>query len=147
MDINENHTTLKLFSFECPPEDLTKKLGLEPTKTAIKGQEYLVGPDHRKIKKTWPHNYWEYKITKKEDSWISEQVDQFIDSIIKPNQTKLRNIIATCEAEFSIVQYYYSGCNPGLHFDNAKLKIVSDIGASLDIDIYCLSETEKDKNV
>ena len=126
---------------------MTKELGLEPTEAGIKGQEYFVGPEHGIIKKIWLHNYWEYRITKKEDSWISDQVDQFIDSILKPNQTKLKNIIATCEAEFSIVQYYYSGCNPGLHFDNAKLKIVSDIGASLDIDIYCLSETEEEKIV
>ena len=122
---------------------MTKEIGVRPTKTAIKGQEYFVGPESKKIRKIWPYNYWEYSITKKERNWISEQVDHFIEGIIKPKEEKLKNIIASCEAEFSIVQYYYCGCNPGLHFDNEKLHLISNIGASLDIDIYCLSESEE----
>ena len=142
MDIDENHTTLKFFNFRCSPEELTKELGLEPTKTAIKGKSYSQGPNGHKIEKIWPYNYWEYRITKKENKWISEQVDQFIDEIIIPKKGILKKIISSCEAEFSIVQYYYSGCNPGLHFDNKRLQLISDIGAEIDIDIYCLSEEE-----
>lgn len=143
MDIDENHTTIKFFNFTCAPEELTRNIGLKPTKTAIKGQKYWQGAKDKKIEKIWPHNYWEYRVTKNENKWISEQVDQFIDEIIMPRKGILKNIISSCEAEFSIVQYYYSGCNPGLHFDKEKLQTISDIGASLDIDIYCLSETEK----
>jgi hypothetical protein len=142
MNIDENHTAIKLFNFKCSPEELTKKLGLEPTKTGVKGQSYWQGPADKKIEKIWPHNYWEYRVVKNENKWISEQVDQFIDEIITPKKEILKQIISSCEAEFSIVQYYYSSCNPGLHFDNKRLQIISDIGAEIDIDIYCLSEEE-----
>ncbi len=144
MDINENHITLKLFNFICSPDDLTKELGLVPTKTGIKGQEFFIGSQVKKIKKVWPHNYWEYRVIKKEKNWVSEHVNQFIDNIIKPKEEKLKDIITSCEAELSIVQYYYCGCNPGFHFDNEKLQSITNIGASLDLDIYCLSESEKD---
>lgn len=142
MNINKNYITLKFFNFRCSPEVLTKELGLTPTKTGIKGQSYWQGAKDSKIKKIWPHNYWEYRVTKKGNNWISGQVDQFIDEIIIPKKAILKKIISTCEAEFSIVQYYYSGCNPGLHFDNKRLQVISEIGAEIDIDIYCLSEEE-----
>lgn len=142
MNTNENHTTLKIVAFDCSPEEITQKLDLTPTKTAIKGQEYLVGPKDKKITKTYKTNYWEYRITKIENKWIGDQIEYFIEKIIRPRQEKLKNIIETCEAEFSIVQYYYTGCNPGFNHQNKIIKTLGYIGADLDIDIYCLEEDE-----
>jgi len=75
-------------------------------------------------------------VVKKNRHWIGNQIDEFIDNVIKPRQEKIKEIISTCDSEFSIVQYIYEGCNPGLHFENDRLKIIADIGAEIDVDIY-----------
>jgi len=139
MDINENHTTLKLFEFTCSLEELTNRIGLEPTQSGIKGQIWRLAAKPVEIVRTWPHNHWEYRVTKNESKSISDQIDEFVDEVLLPRIEPLKEIISSCEAELSVVQYYYTGCNPGLHFGNRRLKLISDIGLELDIDIYCLS--------
>ena len=143
MDINENTTTLKLLSFDCSPDEITKTLNLEPTLTGIKGEEYSYGPRDKGLKKPWKHNYWEYRIVRNENTWIGEQINHFIETIIEPRKEKLKEIIKTCEGEFSIVQYYYDGCTPGYNFENKYLKTICEIGADLDIDIFCLGEEDE----
>jgi hypothetical protein len=147
MGINQNHIAIKFFNFTCSHDNISKEIDLEPTRIGIKGNEYFIGPEHNKIRKIWPYNFWEYRVLIEENTWISDLVDQFIDNIIKPRHDKIKNIMASCESEFSVVQYFYDGCNPGLHFDKQKLQIISSIGASLDIDIYCLSKAEEEINV
>jgi len=144
--IDTHKVALKFFNFECSPGEWTNKLGLEPTETALKGEEYFTGPSHNRIKKVWSWNFWMYQeVIKKKNHWIGDQIDAFIDNIIKPRQEKIKEIITKCDSEFSIVQYIYDGCNPGLHFDNTKLKILSDIGVEIDIDIYVLSSGQEGK--
>lgn len=139
--IDTHKVALKFFDFDCTPDELTRQLGLEPTETALKGQEYYVGPEHKKI---WPWNFWMHQVViKKNGHWIGDQIDDFIDNIIKPRQEKIKEITLTCDSEFSIVQYIYEGCNPGLHFDNDRLKIITDIGAEIDADIYVLANGQK----
>lgn len=142
MDINENYVTLKLFDFACSPVQISNILGIEPTKIGVKGQEYSIGPEDNKQKKVWPYNYWEFRVKKKDNTWISEHVDHFISQVLSQKKSKLKEVIATCEAELSIVLYYYSGSNPGFHFSNKNLQLIAEIGAELDLDIYCLSESE-----
>ncbi|PCJ82776.1 MAG: hypothetical protein COA57_13100 [Flavobacteriales bacterium] len=145
-DIDTHKVALKFFDFDCSPDELTKEFGLEPTETALKGQEYHVGPEHRRLKKTWPWNFWMHQvIIVKNRHWIGDQIDDFLDNIIKPRQGKIKKIISTCESEFSIVQYIYEGCNPGLHFDNDRLKIITDIGAEIDVDIYVFGNGQEDE--
>jgi hypothetical protein len=145
-DIDIHRVTLKFFDFNFSPEELTSKLDLEPTETAIKGQEFFVGPKHKQIRKIWPWNFWAYQVEiVKRRHWIGDQIDDFIDNIIKPKQEKIKTITATCKAEFSIVQYIYEGCNPGLQFNKERLKVIADIGAEIDADIYVLGN-EKEIN-
>ena len=144
-NINTHKVSLKFFDFDYSPEELTEILGLKPTETALKGQEYFIGSTHNKIKKIWPWNFWEYQqVIEKNDHWIGDQIDDFIDSIIKPRLLIIKELTASCDSEFSIVQYLYDGCNPGLHFDNSRLKIITAIGAEIDIDIYNFNDSEKD---
>jgi hypothetical protein len=41
-----------------------------------------------------------------------------------------------------MVQYYYTGHNPGYGFKKEQIKILADINAEIDMDIYCLSKDE-----
>ena len=120
--------------------ELSARLQLESTKTALKGEEYSVGAAHKKLTRTYKWNYWEYRWTRSEERFIGELVEEFMANTIEPRKEILRGVIATCSAELSIVQYYYSGCNPGIHLSHRTLDTLSYIGAEVDIDIYCLDE-------
>ncbi|PSR52106.1 hypothetical protein AHMF7605_00505 [Adhaeribacter arboris] len=143
IEIDTHKVSLKFFDFDCPPDELTKELGLEPTRTALKGQEYYIGPENKRVKKTWKWNFWEHQITIVEkDVWIGDLIDNYIDKVFQPRQENIKKITSKCRSEFSIVQYLYDGCNPGLHFKNNRLKIIADIGAEIDIDIYMLGSEQ-----
>ncbi len=137
--VNVHKVALKFFDFDYLPAKLTDDLGLEPTKTALQGQLYHVGPKLSKIERKWSWNFWMYQvIVEKSRFQIGDQIDDFIEHIIKPRQEKIKNIASTCSAEFSIVQYIYDSCNPGLFFNKSQLKVISNIGVEIDIDIYVL---------
>ena len=133
-DMNENHVTLKIFEFSDSPEELTNAIGLEPTKTAVKGNKY------GKLNKPYPWNYWEYRWVRKEERYIGGLVEEFFLKVVEPKKDILRNILMKSSGELSVVQYLYQGCNPGLHINSGDLTTLNYIGAELDIDIYCMSE-------
>ncbi len=140
MESDITHTVLKISEFSCSPDELSSKLGLIPTKTGTKGQIYFIGPEKNKIQKVWDYNYWEYRIEKSDNTWISDQLDEFIKVVIIPIKDTLKGLSSECEIEISLIQYSHISVNPGLHFDKTIIKTISEIDADLDIDIYCLCE-------
>jgi len=137
--LNENHTTLKIFGFEGSAAELSARLQLEPTKTALKGDNRNYGSSHQGEKRAYPWNYWELRWTRSEDRFIEELVEEFMAHVVVPRKDALKDVIATCSGELSVVQYYYSGCNPGFHLNTKTLSILSYIGIEVDVDIYCLA--------
>lgn len=140
MNTNENYITIKILGFSCSPEDISKTIGLTPTKTALKGQVYQIGSRQNRITKQYSHNYWEFREIKNETTWISELVSQFLSIYIVPRKERIKQIVSKCEGELSIVQYVNEGCNPGLHFKKEEMELLGYIGLELDIDLYCLAE-------
>jgi hypothetical protein len=141
--LNENHTTLKIFGFKGPVAELNARLQLKPTKTALKGEERSYGPSHRGEKRVYPWNYWEFRWTRSENRFIGDLVEEFMAQVVEPRKDALKEVIATCSGELSVVQYYYSGCNPGFHLSAKTLSLLSHTGVEVDVDIYCLASEAK----
>jgi len=133
--INENYITLKFSDFEFPPEILTKKLNLDPTHTA------LLGETRGKTILKWNSNMWSYEEFIKTNDFIGDLVKNFISRIITPRLKEIKVLTDAHYGELSIVQYYYSGWNPGYHFSKGILSVINKTGLDIDIDTYCLSET------
>jgi hypothetical protein len=68
----------------------------------------------------------------------SVTITDFIDKIVIPKRNAIQELSKACEVEFSIIQYMHYGCNPGFCLDNSQLRILTEIGAELNVDIYCL---------
>ncbi|MGB4775268.1 MAG: DUF4279 domain-containing protein [Daejeonella sp.] len=141
MQTNKNIIELKISDFEVEHEEITYLLDLNPTHIWIKGEEYLFG-NKNQVKKTMEKNYWKYNSTALSNAWIGEQLERFIEDIIVPRKDALKMIAARFHVELSIVQYLYDSCNPGLYFDKKVLKILSDCGLELNIDLYVLTQDE-----
>ena len=139
LEINQNHIILRFIDFDFNPDEITEKLGLAPLSIARKGEDYFVGK--RKVKKTWEYNHWDYELKTKTNDFIGETISKFFETMIEPRLDMIKEISRKCEiTRLIIVQYYYSGCNPGCAFEKSQVKILADIDAEIDMDIYCLSE-------
>ena len=90
MKTNENHITIKLTGFSCFIQEISHKIRLQPTKTALKCQEYQIGPKHNKIAKKYNDNYWEFREVRNETTWISDLVSEFIKNHIIPRKKILK---------------------------------------------------------
>jgi hypothetical protein len=139
--INRNILSLGIYGFNEDPLFITEFLNLQPNSHGKKGEEYFIGKN-KDIKKIVDENYWTYKWEQESNDFIGDFIEKFIDEIILQKFYKFKELSKKCEIQFQIVQYYYTGWNPGVHIDKKKLKVLSEIEASIDIDIYCLSEEE-----
>ncbi len=135
LKVNENYIGLKLFGFECGFEEISDQLALTPTGTARKCLPKSERPADKRI---WSSNVWLYECVIKSNDFIGDHITKFIDDIIIPKRDVIQELSKTCEIEFSIVQYMHYGCNPGFCLNNSQLRIFAEIGAELNIDIYCL---------
>ncbi|PIQ22862.1 MAG: hypothetical protein COW65_00685 [Cytophagales bacterium CG18_big_fil_WC_8_21_14_2_50_42_9] len=144
MSINENIIELKIFDFDTDHRFISDLLGLNPTRTWTKGEEYFIGNKRNKIKKTRKENYWVYNSINVSNDWIGYQIDKFLEDIIVPRKEAIKRITEQFHTEFSIVQYIYDSCNPGLYFDKKAIKILNECGLELNIDLYVLTEADKD---
>lgn len=137
--LNEDHIILWFINFDFPHDEISRILGLQPTRIAIKGEEVLLKdstPAGRKHRKT----YWAYEWRFDTVDFIGDAAERFIQEVIGPRINEIRDLAKRCDAEFKIAQYYYDGFNPGYHFSVDSLKILSEAGLDLDIDVYCFSE-------
>jgi len=139
MEINQNHVILGFIDFDFNPDEITEKLELNPLSIARKGEEYFVGK--RKVKKTWECNHWDYELKTITNDFIGETINDFFETVIEPRFEIIKDISSKSEiTRLIIVQYYYTGCNPGYSLNKKEVKMLAEINAEIDIDIYCLNE-------
>jgi len=143
MKPNQNHIEIKFFDFSLPHDEVTNILGLTPTHQWTKGEEHFVGP--KRNKKIRKENYWGYENHTETNDFIGDQIEDFLKTIVIPRTSKIKELTDRFHGEFSIVQYLYDGCNPGLYFDKRQIKILNDCGLELNIDIYVLSDNDDNK--
>ncbi|MCW3076361.1 MAG: hypothetical protein JWO32_970 [Bacteroidetes bacterium] len=145
MPKNENIVELKISDFDTDPKHISDLLDLNPTTTWNKRDEYIFGYKRKGIKKIRENNYWEYRSTNISNDWIGDHIEEFIEEIIIPRKSILKEITDQFHTELSIVQYMYEGCNPGLYFDKKTIKVFNECGLELNIDLYILSDFKNEK--
>ncbi len=138
MEQNHIHIYLKFYDFDLDPDEITKKLGLEPTEIGRKGEKYTLGRK-AKTEKERTFNFWEYKekiITG--EHWHQKFINDFIDRIIEPRKGMIREITEVGESELSLVPYYYDEFNVGFDFSLQKLETLVNARIFINFDIYFL---------
>jgi hypothetical protein len=139
-ETNQNHLKLVIYGFDYQPNLISEKLMIEPHSVGIKGESYEIGSPQNRIKKTHEYSYWEHEWKVYTNDFVGDIVEKYVDDFVRPNMASLIELSEDSDLQFTVVQYYYDGCNPGFHFDKRVVKILSDLGASIDIDLYCLSD-------
>ncbi len=139
-DVNQNHIILGFFDFDFSPDIFTKDMGLQPLDKGVKGDKYFVG-SKKDVEKIHEHNFWRHELKTYSNDFIGDLIAKYIDEIIKPRVDIIKRLTKNSNVQLQIIQYYYDGCNPGIHIDFQRNKILSDINCSIDIDLYCLADT------
>ncbi len=126
---------LTLTGFDCDPEEITKILGILPTKTWIVGD--LIGRTilHRK------ENAWVLKSQLQKNADLESHIKDVL-ARLQPSWQKVVELCSKYDSEISCVIYSVESQGEAIHFDKEILKSVFELNAEIDVDYYCLYESE-----
>jgi pyruvate kinase len=131
----KNRVFLKIHSFDCTIEAINEILNLKPNKAWLKGEINDVA--NKLLKRT--DSLWEIQSNVPEHRPIDEHIE-FMFKIVKEREDGLKYLTSKYECEFTI----NSKCdkiedfNYGIYMSNENMRLISDIGLNLDIDVYFL---------
>ena len=134
----EDHSKIKarltIFDFDSPVEEIVQTLGFCPTKTWRRGEPVL--PKAKNVH----HENGLMLVAPCEpiNSTVNEQVDSLL-SIITPHIDNFAKLPIGVEVELSCIIYVYD-CRPVIGFSHETVRVLAQIGASIDIDFYDLRE-------
>ncbi len=127
----EIKTSICFNDFPMHPDELSKELGVEATNIWVKGEK---GKRTNKLRK---NNGWKLQseLDKSEDL---EKHVMFLLNKIRPIKHNFLRFSINYEPILSCVVYIYDGDRPPLNFSQEIIKELSEINASIDVDLYIL---------
>lgn len=127
----ENKVFIRIHEFDCSLEEITSKLQLKPTNGWLKGD--LI--PNRKQPVYRKQSTWELKASEAPDSPVEAHIE-FLLNAIEPVKDAFKSLVSKYEGELAIVSHIRDDFNPGMHFNSALVKRVSELGLEIDFDIY-----------
>jgi hypothetical protein len=138
---NEHTAWIHISGFDVPPDEITEKLGVEPTEVRVKGEERIVGKVSPKIIVN-RENLWTLKSGLPKSAPLEKHVESLL-KVIVPSKKNFIEISKECEVQFNCAVYYYEA-NPGISLEKNILKEIAEFNLPLYLDIYCLAGTVKE---
>jgi hypothetical protein len=144
--MSELTVALKITDFEFEPSSLNEMLQLTPTGFHLKGEEYFIGSPERRLKKAYENNYWEYRISIRENTvWVTTIFNQFVKEVIEGKKELLERIKNDCLMELYIgLGYAKEERLESFHFNIEVLKLLSQLNIEIDIDQQLMSQRISD---
>ena len=136
MKLNLNHIELKFFDFDISIENLSSLLNLKPTKSWLKGDLVSYNKNSGILRK---QNYWGFEYKTETNEFIGNDIEKFINEIIKPRIKLIKELTKLSHGEFGVTQYYSIGINPGYYFTKKDLEIIYKSGLELNVDCYIMN--------
>jgi hypothetical protein len=130
--MNEYRAALGVYDFPNEPEEITKELGIAPTKQVRRGETSEASGDREATENGWVFE-------QSSSTSMDEALDKLLSELM-PNLEKVKRLNAKYK-ELSVVAYC-EDANIGHHFDKKLLEILADAGIELDIDFYFLDEED-----
>jgi Domain of unknown function (DUF4279) len=135
----ETYAYFLLDGVDLDPEEITRKVGIVPTKTFLKGDRI-----HPKGSRTHDRSGWQVRSNLEQSV---DDLDAHIRSVLDKLKTGWQPLIELIEqsqqydAWINCVMYYTpeeSGTGSGFHFDRAILEEIHQLKAEIDFDLYVL---------
>jgi hypothetical protein len=129
---NEIHLSFYICGFSCKPEDISRLLDIQPDEGHAKGEPRGTG------KAVYRESLWGIHSRISSNLYIESHISDIMERL-EPVQDRIRNLPGKYYCYLSCgVDIYDGPGGPAVVFDAKTLRILGAIGASLDVDIYCL---------
>ena len=135
---NEYAAWFILLGFECSPDDITQKLGVEPTETRLKGEMREIGEGKHRREKENIENAWILRSELPRNTPIEKHIENLLNKIA-PHKQNFIDVAKSYVFQFNCAIYYYEA-NPGILLSPTILKKAGELNIPLSFDIYCLAE-------
>ncbi len=133
---NQYVISFRITEFDCNPEDVTRLLQIEPTRTHKKGDQ--LRPSKNRV---FSFNSWKFSIPLNKQSF-SQDIIWFLEKI-HPASEKLRKF--PCQRDLNIGISYHGKDIPNLFLDKKCVEVISDIKTGFGFDFhmfYLVNEKE-----
>ena len=131
---NEIKVRFILTGFECAPAEITERLGLDPSRTWMVGDPMLGGA------RVYKKNGWRLELIDDDASGVEALVEQLLQQL-EPSGDAIAELALENYAEISCI-VFATEYVPALHFSHKTLQRITQLGAEIDIDLYCLTSDE-----
>ena len=135
MKKNETKAYFNFRNFDCEPDYITEKLGIEPRTAGVAGDPHPVGAG-----KTIPlrESLWSLQSPIEVHNPVEEHVQALLD-LLEKRAEPLKEFTNKYESTLYIAIYYYE-VNPAICLDKDLIKRIADLHIDIDFDIFCLGE-------
>ena len=125
-----------IYGFECAYQEITDIMGVNPTKAWMRGDKV-----HPKSNNLHKQNGWSISSQLEEkNSSVDDQIDN-LKNLVLPYIKEFKSLPKGSEVQLSCIVYAYKYWPP-LSFSSNSVAFLSEIGASIDLDIYDQIEEE-----
>lgn len=135
---DEIYVKFGVYDFDCTPEELTSKIGLEPSETFIKGDKREIGPLGKQVYANVLEHSWIINSKLKPTDDLQDHIEILLQ-ILEAQTNNIREIAKNYYAEVSIAIYSYN-LNVGMHIDHESLSKLAALHLEVDLDIYNMGE-------
>lgn len=113
------------------PVDITSYIGVKPTETWHAGDR--IQESELKCK----YDGWCLSSDREDSLYLDEQVQSILNKI-QPHTTKIKQLCNKLNLKIEVACAVYIENNeiPSIHFDEEIVKIIADLRAEIDIDLY-----------
>ncbi|PTY01974.1 hypothetical protein DB347_25215 [Opitutaceae bacterium EW11] len=129
---NECYAYLRIIDFDCPPAEITGRIGVDPTATRTRGEPVKRGAHDRFV----AQNEWQLRSrrppTDDPELHIRDVVAQ-----LQGREEAVREIAREHKVVMQCVGYFHHH-DPGFSLDAVAIQGLARCGASLDLDYYHL---------
>jgi hypothetical protein len=131
----EVKTRLIVMGYECPAEEISRILGIAPSKTWVKGERVL--PEASNVHR---ENGWVLKSpVDPKATTVEDSIEVLLTTL--PDLGAFERLPVGTEIQMTCTIYAYRD-RPSVYLPPQIVSRLARIGASLDVDIYDLSERE-----
>lgn len=122
--------------FAVEPLEISRKLEIEPTKTWLKGDDWLPSKPRKS-------NNWEiHSSIDRSEIFLDKHIESVL-KIIEPKRLQILSLLEQgCDIGINCVGYYYSE-HPGFHLSAELITRLASFSIGIDFDLYCLSENKE----
>ena len=137
MDKNQAYAYLRLVDFPCTVQEMTQRIGLQPTEAWHAGDPAPTPRPPRKF------SAWHLRSRLPKSEVVEQHIIDVLDQI-RGREAILRDIARDCKVTMECVGYFYE-YYPGFALEADTVHRLGECSASIDLDFYYLF-TEKNES-